>query len=179
MYTRRHQHRPPPGRGFRVKGVVLQGPVSDREFLADFLPDVDEKIKLCRRLLDEGRGDDIAFMLRWEEGAEETGAPVTARRFLSLADVGGEDDMFSSSGVDLTETLSSLRGIPTLVLMSGADECQVGYIDPAVAGAQLVDAIGDSARMVVVEGALHDLKGKETSEEAAKVIVEFAIQTLT
>lgn len=171
MYTRRHQHRPPPGRGFRVKGVVLQGPVSDREFLADFLPDVDEKIKLCRRLLDEGRGEDIAF--------SAFGAPVTARRFLSLADVGGEDDMFSSSGVDFTETLSSLRGIPTLVLMSGADECQVGYIDPAVAGAQLVDAIGDSARMVVVEGALHDLKGKETSEEAAKVIVEFAIQTLT
>ena len=154
-----------------MKGVVLQGPVSDREFLADFLPDVDEKIKLCRRLLDEGRGEDIAF--------SAFGAPVTARRFLSLADVGGEDDMFSSSGVDFTETLSSLRGIPTLVLMSGADECQVGYIDPAVAGAQLVDAIGDSARMVVVEGALHDLKGKETSEEAAKVIVEFAIQTLT
>lgn len=178
MYTRRHQHRPPPGRGFQVKGVVLQGPVSDREFLADFLPDVDEKIKLCRRLLDEGRGDDVAFMFQWEEdGGERT--PVTARRFLSLADVGGEDDMFSSSGVDLTETLSSLRGIPTLVLMSGADECQVGYIDPAVAGAQLVGAIGDSARMVVVEGALHDLNGKETSEEAAKVIVEFAIQTLT
>jgi len=176
MYTRRRQHRRP-GRGFCVSGVVLQGPVSDREFLADFLPDVDEKIEFCRRLLDEGRGDDIALMFRWEDGGE--GTPVTARRFLSLADVGGEDDMFSSSGVDLTETLGSLRGIPTLVLMSGADECQVGYIDPAVAGAQLVAAIGDSARLVVVEGALHDLKGKETSEAAAKVIVEFAIQTLT
>ena len=177
MYVRRYGQSNFDNRNFRVRGVILQGPVSDREFLADFLPDVKEKIELCRKLLAEGRGDDIALMFRWEDGGE--GTPVTARRFLSLADVGGEDDMFSSHGVDLGETLGSLRGMPTLVLMSGADECQVGYIDPGKAGVQLKDAIGDSASLVVIERGLHDLKGKETSEKAARVIVQFAVQTLT
>ncbi len=160
-------------RGFRVTKVVLQGPVSDREYLAWSMgPAIEEKIALCRRLEGEGRGDDVAFMFRWEEGGD--GIPMTSRRFLSLACAGGEDDMFSSTDLDLEEALSSLRGVKTLVLMSGADECQCGYIDPAAIGRRLVDAIGDSAALEVIEGGVHDLKGAATSERAAVLIGAFA-----
>ncbi len=159
-------------RGFRVTKVVLQGPVSDREYLRWSMgPTIEDKIALCERMDGQGRGDEIAFMFRWEEGGD--GVPMTSRRFLSLASVGGEDDMFSSTQLDLEEALSSLRGVPTLVLMSGADECQCGYVEPAAIGRRLVDAIGDSAEMEVIEGGLHDLKGARTSARAALVITAF------
>ena len=159
------------GRRFRVSRVVLQAPVSDREFLRWFLADVQEKLARCREMEREGRADEIALMFRWEEGGDAI--PVTARRFISLADVGGEDDMFSSTELDLNQALSSLRDVPTLVLVSGADECQVPYTDPAACGRQLVHAIGASAELEVIEGGLHDLKGKETSERAALLIRDF------
>lgn len=74
-------------------GVVLQAPVSDREFLGS-LPNTEERIKLCRAMVAEGKGEEIAFrQFEWDS------APITARRWLSLADVNGDDDMFSS---DLT-----------------------------------------------------------------------------
>lgn len=167
MYMRKFAR----GRGFDVTGVVLQGPVSDREFLHGFLPDTAERIRLCRAMVEKGKAEDIAFVFR-EFGDM---VPVTARRFLSLADVGGEDDCFSSKDLDLEEALRSLRGTPTLVLMSGKDECQVTYgIDPAAIGERLVEAIGESARLVVVDGGLHDLRGTEASALAAKIIAEFA-----
>ena len=161
-------------KGYKVAKVVLQGPVSDREYLAWTMggPAIEEKIALCRRMEEQGRGTDIAFVFRWEEGGD--GIPMTPTRFLSLACVGGEDDMFSSTELDLEEALSSLRGVPTLVLISGADECMQGYVDPAAIGRRLVDAIGDSAEMEVIEGGLHDLRGVETSERAAMVITAFA-----
>jgi pimeloyl-ACP methyl ester carboxylesterase len=155
---------------FKVTGVVLQGPVSDREFLTGFLPDITDKIDLCSTMVRQGRGEDIAFTF------SEFGdvVPVTARRFLSLAEVGGEDDMFSSHDLDLNSAMMPLRGTPTLVLMSGADECQLPYgIVPEAIGRRIADAIGDSATLEVIDGGLHDLKGTETSGIAAKKVVDF------
>ena len=59
---------------------------------------------------------------------QEDGSPITARRYLSLAAKGGDDDMFSSDlkDAELDTLLGHMAGIPTLVLQSGAD----GYVFP-------------------------------------------------
>lgn len=75
--------------------------VSDREFLAT-LNATAGLLKKARSMVNEGLGEDILF--RDYEGGE--GAPVCARRFLSLADKGGDDDMFSS---DLTDDELKVR----------------------------------------------------------------------
>lgn len=155
-----------------LKGVILQGPVSDREFLKGYMDDVkyEHVMKLSKDMMERGQGEDVAFVFReWN-----TTVPICARRWLSLADVGGEDDMFSSdfTNEDLAEHLKSLEKIETLVLMSGADECQVPYgIDPAEMGQRLKDAIGSSAQLCVVENGSHDLS--DHTGEAVEVIVDF------
>jgi hypothetical protein len=70
------------------------GQVSDREYLAskDSTAGLLAQAKL---MMSRGEGEEILF--RDYEGGE--GAPVCARRFISLAEKGGDDDMFSS---DLT-----------------------------------------------------------------------------
>ncbi|KAL4457642.1 hypothetical protein ABPG75_012507 [Micractinium tetrahymenae] len=150
-------------------GAVLQAPVSDVEWLAT-QPDTAERLAAARRLAAEGRGEEIAF-----RAFDVDGAPMAARRWLSLAEPGGDDDMFSRSLTDaqLAATYGPMAGLPTLLLLSGAEE----YIPEGTAeqyramGARLAEAIGSSARLEVVEGALHALNGKE--EEGAGAIARF------
>lgn len=160
------------GQGFSILGIILQGPVSDREFLKGYLDDstYTSTIRTCKEMVKQGKEDEVAFVFReWN-----TVVPISARRWLSLADVGGEDDMFSSdfSTDERAAKLQSLRGIQTLVLMSGADECQVPYgIDPKGLGQLLKDAIGSSARLCVIQGGSHDLSNH--AQEVSEVILEF------
>lgn len=155
-----------------LKGVILQGPVSDREFLKGYMDDLkyEHVMKLSKDMVERGQGEDVAFVFReWN-----TTVPICARRWLSLADVGGEDDMFSSdfTNEELATHLKSLEKIETLVLMSGADECQVPYgIDPAEMGQRLKDAIGSSAQLCVVANGSHDLS--DHTGEAVEVMVDF------
>lgn len=165
MYAKRY--------GLLLRGVILQGPVSDREFFRGYLGETKytSLISLSRDMLKKGRGEEVAFVFReWNSVV-----PVSARRWLSLSDVGGEDDMFSSdfSEQSLADTMRSLQNIHTLVLMSGADECQVPYgVDPAEMGQRLKDAIGgSSAKLCVIEGGSHDLS--HNVREASEVIIEF------
>lgn len=69
--------------------------MSDREWLAtkESTPALTRNAKA---MVEAGKGEDILF--RDHEGGN--GAPVCARRFLSLADRGGDDDMFSSDYSD-------------------------------------------------------------------------------
>ena len=69
--------------------------VSDREWLAtrETTPAL---LETARAMMDAGKGEEILF--RDHEGGN--GAPVCARRFLSLAERGGDDDMFSSDYSD-------------------------------------------------------------------------------
>jgi pimeloyl-ACP methyl ester carboxylesterase len=158
--------------GKELNGIILQGPVSDREYLMGAFPNTAERIDLCRKMVEDGREDEIAFRF-----TEFGGTPITAKRWLSLADcsaAGGEDDMFSSDFSDerLQRELEALRDMPTLVMMSGADECQVPFgVDPEAIGKRLVDAMAPSARLAVIEGGVHDLK--DHAEEASDVIIRF------
>lgn len=99
-------------------GVVLQAPVSDVEWLAT-QPDTAARLAAARRLVADGRGEDICFRAH-----DVDGAPMTARRWLSLAEPGGDDDMFSGSLTDpqLAAIYGPMGGLPTLILLSGEEE---------------------------------------------------------
>jgi pimeloyl-ACP methyl ester carboxylesterase len=105
-------------------GLVLQAPVSDSEWLAS-QPDTKERTALAWQMVAEGEGQEVAFRV-----FETDGAPMTARRWLSLAMPGGDDDMFSSSLSDdqLARIFGALQGLPTLILLSGAEE----YVPPDI-----------------------------------------------
>lgn len=150
----------------RLVGVILQAPVSDREYL-DTLPETRNRVALCKEMVKEGRGNEVAFRA-WEVD----GAPVSANRWLSLTQRRGEDDMFSYdfSDDELCEVLAGLRGVPTLVMMSGADEYQVP-LEPEVMGLRIAKAIGDTGKHLVIDGGNHDLSNK--AEKACKEIMNF------
>eukprot|EP00884_Botryococcus_braunii_P007550 jgi/Botrbrau1/16797/Bobra.150_2s0026.1 len=145
-------------------------------------------IRLCRRLLEggmetvplvsalaeaekmirEGRGDDI--LLRYHAF---DGAPVTATRFHSLVARKGDDDMFSSDFGDweLTALLGWARKWPCLVVVSGSEEYVPPHVDVANLGKRLAAGLGPDTRLLVVEGAPHNLEGHE--EEATLGILDF------
>jgi pimeloyl-ACP methyl ester carboxylesterase len=153
-------------------GVVLQAPVSDRE-LFSMLPDTTERTLASQKLLKEGRPDEIAF-----RAMSIDGAAVTASRWLSLAEPGGEDDMFSSDLTDeeLKEKLGGLRGVPTLLLLSSRDEYTHPSIDYLEVGNRMAKAIGPSARLAILEGANHAVDNH--SQDAADIISEFVLSLL-
>lgn len=106
----------------KIKVIVLQAPVSDRED-AMRRPEYDTNIAHAKKLMEVGKEEEMmprnAF---W--------APITAARFLSLQDIGGDDDFFSSdlSDEDLRLRLGHIgqladeNGLMTLVAFSGQDE---------------------------------------------------------
>jgi len=150
-------------------GVVLQAPVSDREFLST-LPDTPERTLAAQKLMKENRPDDVAFRVM-----EIDGAALTASRWLSLAEPGGEDDMFSSdlTDEDLKEKLSGLSGVPTLLMLSSRDECTLPSVDYLEMGNRMAKAIGPSARLAILEGANH--AADNHFEDAADLIFEFVM----
>ena len=92
-------------------GVVLQAPVSDREcFFLDpeSAPLAQRRLDRCREAREQGEKDlettVIDVMREWD------GAPLSAKRWLSLAEKGGDDDYFSSdfSDSELSERLRAL-----------------------------------------------------------------------
>ncbi|KAL4534639.1 hypothetical protein Ndes2437A_g05409 [Nannochloris sp. 'desiccata'] len=150
-------------------GVVLQAPVSDREFLS-MLPDTVERTLVSRKLIKDNRPDDVAF-----RAMSIDGAAVTASRWLSLAEPGGEDDMFSADLTDeeLKEKFSGLSGVPTLLMLSSRDEYTHPSVDYLEMGNRMAKAIGPSARLAILEGANHAVDNH--AEDAADLISEFVM----
>ena len=151
-----------------LAGVVLQAPVSDVEWLST-QGSTEERVRLARAMMADGQGEEVAFRAH-----EIDGAAITARRWLSLAAPGGDDDFFSSS---LTDAQlggifgAALHDLPALVLLSGEEEYVPAGLDYRAVGRRLVQAMGPRARMEVVEGARHALNGRE--EEGAEAIACF------
>ncbi|OUM59187.1 hypothetical protein PIROE2DRAFT_47294 [Piromyces sp. E2] len=74
-----------------LSGVILQGAVSDREYALyskgkDIL---NKEIEIAKNLVKQGKG-------HYYMPPEVDDAPITAYRFLSLNDINGNDDMFST-----------------------------------------------------------------------------------
>ncbi|GAB1320454.1 hypothetical protein MFIFM68171_10664 [Madurella fahalii] len=114
----------------RVDGLVLQGPVSDREAIA--MAEDEGAVRAClavaEGMVKEGKGAEV--MRREEMPAGWRGSPVTAYRWCSLAGVGGDDDYFSSDLPD--EKVADIWGKleqPVLILPSEKDEWVPKKID--------------------------------------------------
>ena len=99
-----------------IDGFILQAPISDRDIMAE-MDSTPRMLEEARKLRAAGRPD--ALLSKKFEGA-----PITAYRYLSLAERLGDDDMFS---VDLnTEELKSILPkvqVPIALCYSAEDEC--------------------------------------------------------
>ncbi|KAK0711252.1 duf1749 domain-containing protein [Lasiosphaeris hirsuta] len=120
----------------KVDGLVLQGPVSDREALSPVVDEVVLKsyVEYAAARISEGRGDQIMPKEKLPDAFKDS--PLTAYRFHSLAAVGGDDDYFSS---DLpNDTVATFWGRlqqPVLIVPSGMDE----YVPASVDVGGLID----------------------------------------
>ena len=155
----------------RVSAVVLQAPVSDREYFAT-LPDTAERLQLARDLVAEGKGQDV--LPRADSGS----VPVSASRWLSLAGQGGDDDMFSSdfSAQQLEEKLGHIT-VPAGIVQSTADEYVPGHIDASANAHRLAGAMAQ-ATVCVLEGARHVPEGEHASA-FVRAVCETALKART
>ena len=159
----------------RIKAVVLQAPVSDRESLplsSSHGSNHSENIKHAQSLLANGAGEEMmprsAF---W--------APITAYRYLSLFDTNGDDDYFSSdlSDVELHERLGHVgklgrtTGMHVLVAYSKQDEYVPKSIDKDALLRRLVLAMNfpvmedDVAIGLMLEHSNHNLSNNENDQQ--------------
>jgi pimeloyl-ACP methyl ester carboxylesterase len=115
----------PDKRGDRAKvdGVILQASVSDREAIAMDMPtsDLENANSTAKEWCSNGEGEHILPLTITASNFGHN--PVTARRWVSLACKGGEDDYFSSDLDD--QTLAKTFGKidkPLLILYGEEDE---------------------------------------------------------
>jgi len=170
----------------KIRAVVLQAPVSDRE--AWSLED-DEKgrhrlLAEAQGLVDAGRPSALLSELHYGF------VPMSASRYVSLFARGGADDLFSSDFSDdelasllghmstrgqreglgrlVREPLPSHPGVRVLFALSGADEYVPPSVDCKGLSERFAKAAGDSAKALVIEGANHNL---QTPDNAADTFV--------
>ncbi|KAK4179264.1 hypothetical protein QBC36DRAFT_322936 [Triangularia setosa] len=100
----------------RVDGIILQGPVSDREALGMSVDkgQLEKSIEVARGMVIKGKKDHVIDLDEMPEGWR--GSPMTAYRWLSLATKGGDDDFFSSDFSD-AELEAIWGGLDTAVLI--------------------------------------------------------------
>jgi hypothetical protein len=141
----------------RLKVVVLQAPVSDREHcMLEHFDEWQKNVQHARQLQAEGKQEEMmprkAF---W--------APITAKRFLDLQSHGGADDYFSSDLTDeeLMERLSHVgrigesSGLHVLVAFSGSDEYVPKSIDSMRLTNRLVQAMNHDCQQRQIAEALY------------------------
>ncbi|PHH50793.1 UPF0613 protein PB24D3.06c [Ceratocystis fimbriata CBS 114723] len=110
-----------------VDGFILQGPVSDRQafMYVTVKPEEMETYKkaiiYARNKDAEGKG--LEWMPRSMMPEVMRDTPFTVYHFLSLVDVGGDDDFFSSDlSLDAVSEIWTSLTKPAMVLHSGEDE---------------------------------------------------------
>ncbi|XP_020584827.1 UPF0613 protein PB24D3.06c isoform X1 [Phalaenopsis equestris] len=148
-----------------VRGVILQAPVSDREYRAT-LPETAEMIDLALSMMNEGRSMDL---MPREANPD---APITAYRYHSLCAYMGDDDMFSSdlSEDQLRTKLGHMSNTPCQVIFSMADEYVPEYVDKKALVQRLCRAMG-GAEKVEIEHGNHSLSNRV--QEAVQAILDF------
>jgi len=170
----------------RLKVVALQAPASDRESLSMTPGDHSVHLTHAQSLVTQKKGEEMmprsAF---W--------APITASRYLSLFDVGGDDDFFSSDFTDeeLGERLGHVgivgreTGLHLVAAFSKKDEYVPENIEKDVLLKRLVSAMNGfdgegndeiAGRIVVARGLMlengnHNLsKGEGDKEEFVEAV---------
>lgn len=160
-----------PGSRPTIYGSIFQASVSDREALTSLLSsdDYDSTCAIAQSYISEGRGEDI-LPFKVTNTFFQT-APVSARRWLSLASPGpnheGEDDYFSSDfdHERLSKTFGNLgkTGQRISFLYGGSDQ----YVPSTIDKSKLVEKWHEHIRRGggiidkgsgIVRGASHTLK---------------------
>ncbi|KAK9330547.1 hypothetical protein V1520DRAFT_340074 [Lipomyces starkeyi] len=105
----------------KLAAGILQAPVSDREAMLRLFPDrYTEMLDFAVNEVNTGRGQEI---LPKKYSDLFFGTPITASRWVSLANKLGDDDFFSSDIEDeVLKTTFGIIDVPLLVLYSGSDE---------------------------------------------------------
>ncbi|GJQ13936.1 hypothetical protein GpartN1_g5727.t1 [Galdieria partita] len=151
-----------------IRGIVLQAPVSDRDFLQS-LPRAQERLEKARSICTT-QGPETLL-----NGELFTSVfPVlTARRFLSLAERLGDDDMFSYdlSDEELQSRLRHMRNVPTLAIFSEKDEAVPKHISYPELSKRLCNVMGATGYMLA--NANHAVNN---SEECTRELIEQVVQ---
>ncbi|OLN81682.1 UPF0613 protein PB24D3.06c 2 [Colletotrichum chlorophyti] len=164
-------------RGDPVDGFILQGPVSDRESIADSTePEtLKESLELAAKMISEGRENEAIPQSLLPVFFT---TPITAYRWQSLAAKGGDDDYFSS---DLDESsISQVWGRfqqPVMALHSAEDE----FVPSAIDKQSLIDLWRKASPKVhplsgLIPGASHTVKNEESQEWLADRVIQFIQQ---
>ncbi|KAK4135866.1 hypothetical protein BT67DRAFT_377103, partial [Trichocladium antarcticum] len=126
-YTNRDKYQTP-----LVDGYILQSPVSDREAALMFMPAeyLSKTIEVARDMIAKGLKDD-AMPKALIPPIFET--PITAYRWHSLAEMGGDDDYFSSDLSDSALAAACFGRVdkPVLIMPAGEDEMVPAAVDKA------------------------------------------------
>lgn len=170
-----------------VDGVVLQAPVSDREALANELPETfkHEADQLALSMCREGRERDCMPYSKTKGVFGRIG--ITARRWVDVSSPGpdhaGADDYFSSDLSD--ERLKATFGkftekTPLLVLQGGEDTSIPESVDKEKLVQRWAKIVKDAGGIVdessgVVAGASHNYNGnkEEVVQDMVKRVVTF------
>ncbi|KAG0322013.1 hypothetical protein BGZ99_003552 [Dissophora globulifera] len=155
-----------------IHGLVLQGPVSDREFMASSIDMYGKYLRLAQRMINDGKGQEL--MVR-----EVDVAPVTAYRFNSLASVGGDDDMFSSDiPLEKMQALFGQVKIPLVMVHSDKDEYIPDHVNKEKLVSQLNAACPSSFGAAILSDADHAISDQASQHKFCLVVVEFLQRVL-
>ena len=152
----------------RVDAVVLQAPVSDREWMQADSPSKRERfMKLSKELI--SRGCSQSLLPR-----EANHVPITAYRYRSLASVGGDDDMFSSdlSDAELRNRLQVID-VPALFIFRARISTFLTHVDAKHLAKKMTAAVGPKARACVLPHANHECKGDDNIAQLVAKVVSF------
>jgi pimeloyl-ACP methyl ester carboxylesterase len=171
-----HYFASPNTQGDRVKvdGVILQASVSDREAIAMDMPpsDLSTANATAKEWCKQGKGENILPLTLTASNFGNN--PVTARRWVSLACKGGEDDYFSSdlSDEQLQQTFGKVDK-PLLILYGEEDEYVPKYVDRKALVQRWIGFVKgevDEQSKTLLGGASHNLNGDE--EEVVDELVK-------
>ncbi|KAF9923051.1 hypothetical protein FBU30_006840 [Linnemannia zychae] len=153
-------------------GMVLQGPVSDREFMASTLDMYSVYLKRAKEMISAGLGQELMFR-------EVDVAPVTAYRFNSLASIGGDDDMFSSDiPVESMQARFGQIKTPMIMVHSGKDEYIPAHVNKERLIHNLHKASSSSMGAVVLPNADHAISDKDSQTTFCETVVQFIQKVL-
>lgn len=162
--------------GNGIDGIILQASVSDREAMEMGFQEAGASLKEYNteaRYVFEKHGPTAFLPEKFSK--QFFGAPINAYRWLSLAEVGGDDDYFSSdlSDSQLEKTFGKINK-PILILYSGADE----YVPPTVDKEAVVKRFQSftdpkywSKESGVIKGAIHNI-GPGSDKDAVGTVAK-------
>lgn len=164
----------------RIKGIILQGPASDRQYMESLsmmhpsnpLPGW---IEHCRRALSQGNSDELLPMSPTRVLGHHV--PMTVERFYSLASPDGADDLFSIDEATCSklQTICESIACPMLVLLSECDEYVPSEIPIAQVYAWFQKALStrksqSKDKIFVLKGAQHNLENKPSFQQASDLL---------